>query len=67
MKTYYIKPKRYCELDISRLFPCSVGWGSIGDDGVKACTDEPMESNCHCIVTGVERTPALKLRYIYDS
>lgn len=66
MKSYYIKPKRYCELDISKLFPCQVGWGSVGDGGFKLCTDEPMEENCRCIVTGVERTPATLVRQIYQ-
>lgn len=55
-------PRRYCELSISKLYPCCVGWGSLDDNGLKTCTDEPMEENCKYIISSFEKIPAIKLK-----
>lgn len=55
-------PIRYCFLNISRLSPCNIGWGSLGDKGLCSCADEPMEKNCHCIVYDTERIPSLRVK-----
>jgi len=57
-------PRRYCEFDISRVFPCTVGWGSIDADGVKTCHDDPVEGNCRFIIRDVKVFPTLEIRLV---
>ena len=41
---------RYCTTIEQKWRPCDIGWGSVGDEGIKSCWDEPMEENCRRIV-----------------
>jgi len=41
---------RYCFTILHQWQPCQVGWGRMDSRGVRDCTGEPMEKNCHNLV-----------------
>ena len=44
----------YCLSEHCTFVPCGVGWGSVDSNGMKSCTDQPHETNCHYLVDGPE-------------
>ncbi len=45
---------KYCLTEGQRLSPCESGWGSADSEGIKGCSDEPMEDNCRRIVDSAD-------------